>query len=190
MLNIVDFTRRKFMTLFEIHLQIQVSHTEGFFLLAHFDNEILNKMTVWSFGAYKCTFLILMMIVPQEPVVLNHATQQTNCSVKRQYVLQHPKSCTKLSLTLPQLDPYMPCQTSSSITSLTCLIIYFQCICPQNAVLSVCWHAGFLCIIRFRKYEKWCRNRIKKKIYKWYKHITERCVITEIWSTLCRNPAA
>lgn len=48
-------------------------------------------MTVWSFGAYKCMFLILMMIVPQEPAVLNHATQQTNCSVKQQYVLQHPK---------------------------------------------------------------------------------------------------
>lgn len=78
-------SRQKFLSLLEINEQIQVSHW-GFF--ERFDNEILNKMTVWSFGAYKCMFLILM-IVPQEPAFLNHVTQQTNCFVKQQNVLTY-----------------------------------------------------------------------------------------------------
>lgn len=36
----------------------------------HFDSEILDKMTtVWSFGAYKCMFIILRRIVPQKHAV-------------------------------------------------------------------------------------------------------------------------
>lgn len=62
--------------------------------------------TVWSFGAYKCMFLILRRTVPQEHAVLNCVTQQTNVllSNKMSYS-QHSKETAKLSLTLPQLDP-------------------------------------------------------------------------------------
>lgn len=64
--------------------------------------------TAWSFGAYKCTFLILRKVVPQEHAVLNCVTQQTDDLFNhKQNVLTHniQSELLKPSVTFPQLDP-------------------------------------------------------------------------------------
>lgn len=55
----------------------------------------------------------------------------------------------------------MPCQTSSSITSLTCVVSnhmtithLLHCTCPQQAAVCVCSHAGFLCIHTLEQVKK------------------------------------